>query len=997
MNEPERQLMSILGEAVEYRSPEERAAFLERACACDAGLRARVNALLRAYEAAGSFLEGTAPAREPVATVDELIGERPGTVIGPYKLLEPIGEGGFGVVFMAEQQQPLRRKVALKVLKPGMDSAQVIARFEAERQALALMDHPHIATVHDAGATASGRPYFVMELVKGLPITDFCDQSQFTPTERLELFVAVCQAVQHAHQKGVIHRDLKPSNVLVTLQDGAALVKVIDFGIAKALGQQLTDKTVFTGFAQMIGTPLYMSPEQAALSNVDVDTRSDVYSLGVLLYELLTGTTPFTKERLQEAGYDEMRRIIREEEPPRPSTRISTQGPEATAVSTQRKSDPKRLSRLLRGELDWMVMKALEKNRNRRYETASAFAADVLRYLNDEAVLACPPSAWYRLRKLVRRHRGPVLAAGVVVALLVGGIIGTTLGLVRAVTAEGDATAQRLRAEGERDAKEEALARAEANAKRAVAAQRRTREVLDAMLQDLIEQHLLGKQVRPGRYEKAFLRKVQRFYEELSQAEGDTLRAGLDRAVGLHHLGTVRFCLGELKEAEAAYRASLVLSRHLVADFPRVALPRQGLAGILISLGRLLRETGRTDEPEKLYREALALSRALADEFPTNAAYRYNLAEWHNNLGSLLAETHRPGDAEPVFRQGLALYQRLISDLGGLAKYRHGLARTQHNLGTLHYHMGRFRDAEGAFRAALAIQHKLVAELTDVPEYCQELARSHNNLSGPLKKLGRLAEAEAANREALVLFRQLAADFPAVPAYRLDLANCQVIRGGLLANSSRPKEAEAAYGEALAIVQKLAADYPTVADYANSVAGTLANLSYLHTDAKDYVEARKLLEQARPYHRRALAASPTNGVYREFFRNNRETMCEVLAGLGEHDAAAREAEELARLSYQPPRDLYNAGCILARCATLAAKDSKLTQMKRRELAGRYADQAMDRLRQAGRAGFKDVAQLKKDADLDPLRGREDFRKLVRELEKSQRKDPKDDNGPGQSP
>jgi WD40 repeat protein/serine/threonine protein kinase len=396
--------------ALELRCPDERREYLDRACASDTVLRAEVESLLDAGARAGSFLESPAPAPQLVATVDEPhIAERPDTLMGPYKLLEQIGEGGFGVVFLAEQTQPVRRKVALKVLKAGMDTRQVVARFEAERQALALMDHPNIARVLDGGQTSSGRPYFVMDLVRGLPITEYCDQARLTPRERLELFVHLCQAVQHAHQKGIIHRDLKPSNVLVTLHDGTPLVKVIDFGIAKALGQSLTDKTLFTGFAQMVGTPLYMSPEQAALSNADVDTRSDIYSLGVLLYELLTGTTPFDKERLKEAGYDELRRIIREEEPPRPSTRITTLGQAATTLSTQRKSDPKRLSQLCRGELDWIVMKALEKDRNRRYESASAFAADVQRYLNDEPVLACPPSAWYRFGKFARRNKASLV------------------------------------------------------------------------------------------------------------------------------------------------------------------------------------------------------------------------------------------------------------------------------------------------------------------------------------------------------------------------------------------------------------------------------------------------------------------------------------------------------------------------------------------------------------------------------------------------------------
>jgi serine/threonine protein kinase/WD40 repeat protein len=413
----------------------QRSAYLDEACSNQPELRRRVEALLHRCAEAQGPLDRRVPS--PVVTTDEPIAERPGTIIGTYKLLEQIGEGGFGIVFMAEQQAPIRRKVALKVLKPGMDSRQVIARLEAERQALALMDHPNIARVLEAGQTASGRPYFVMELVRGVPINEFCDQSQLTPKERLELFIHVCQAVQHAHQKGIIHRDIKPTNVLVTMLGGAALVKVIDFGIAKALGQQLTDKTLFTGFAQMIGTPLYMAPEQAVLSSVDVDTRSDIYSLGVLLYELLTGTTPFDKERFKQVGYDEIRRIIREEEPLRPSKRISTLGKAATTISTQRRSDPKRLSQLLRGELDWIVMKALEKDRARRYETASGFASDVQRCLHDEPVQACPPSGWYRFRKFARRNKPGLVTAGIVALAMVLGTAIATSQAIRATQAEG--------------------------------------------------------------------------------------------------------------------------------------------------------------------------------------------------------------------------------------------------------------------------------------------------------------------------------------------------------------------------------------------------------------------------------------------------------------------------------------------------------------------------------------------------------------------------------
>jgi serine/threonine protein kinase len=404
---------------------EAREAYLLQVCGEDAAIKRRVRALLKAYQESASFLES--PAASLVAALDEPMRERPGTVIGPYKLLEQIGEGGMGLVFMAEQSRPVRRRVALKVIKPGMDTRQVVVRFEAERQALALMDHPHIAHVLDGGATASCRPYFVMELVRGVSITDFCDQRRFTMRQRLELFVTVCQAVQHAHQKGIIHRDLKPSNVLVTLHDTVAVPKVIDFGIAKATTQPLTERTLFTNFAQMLGTPLYMSPEQAEMNGLDVDTRSDVYALGALLYELLTGTTPFESQTLKKVGLDEMRRMIREKEPPTPSQRLNTLDAQAcSTVSEHRGVDGRRLGQLLRGEVDWIVMKALEKDRERRDESVSAFAADVNRYLNDEAVAACPPSAVYRLRKYARRNRRLIIPAAVVTIVLTGATVVST-------------------------------------------------------------------------------------------------------------------------------------------------------------------------------------------------------------------------------------------------------------------------------------------------------------------------------------------------------------------------------------------------------------------------------------------------------------------------------------------------------------------------------------------------------------------------------------------
>lgn len=420
----------IFQQAIDGKTPAEREAFVASACGTDGVLFAKVQGLLKAHDDASQFLEK--PLFVSAPTVEQPLYERPGTQIGPYKLLQQIGEGGMGIVFMAEQTQPVQRKVALKIIRPGMDSRQVIARFEAERQALAMMDHVNIARVFDGGTTESGRPYFVMELINGVPITKYCDDNHLTPRERLELFVPVCQAIQHAHQKGIIHRDIKPSNVLVTLYDGKPVPKVIDFGVAKATEQKLTERTLFTNFGTMVGTLEYMSPEQADSNALGIDTRSDIYSLGVLLYELLTGSTPLTRKQFKEAANFEILRMIKEDEPQKPSTRLSESGDALASISAQRKMEPAKLSKLVRGELDWIVMKTLEKDRNRRYETANGLAVDLLRYLNDEAVLACPPSRGYRLGKFVRKNRGAVVAATVVFVSLVGGIVGTTAGLFEA-------------------------------------------------------------------------------------------------------------------------------------------------------------------------------------------------------------------------------------------------------------------------------------------------------------------------------------------------------------------------------------------------------------------------------------------------------------------------------------------------------------------------------------------------------------------------------------
>ncbi len=675
-----------------------RAAFLDRSCAGDAPMRAEIEALLAAHEAP-AVLAASTVAAPPIETE--------GSRIGPYKLLQLIGEGGFGSVFMAEQTAPVHRRVALKIVKLGMDTRQVVARFDAERQALAMMDHPNIAKVFDAGATTSGRPYFVMELVRGSRITQYCDDNNLSPTARLELFVLVCNAVQHAHQKGVIHRDLKPSNILVTVSDGRPIPKVIDFGIAKATGARLTEMTLFTEHRQLIGTPAYMSPEQADTDSADIDTRTDIYSLGVLLYEILTGSTPFETRDLLRAGYAEIQRIIRETEPQKPSTRLSSLKDSLASVAAHRSTEPARLGAAVRGDLDWIVMKCLDKDRARRYETAHGLAADLQRHLAGEPVVAAPPGVAYRFRKFVRRNKGTVAAGGLVAAALLLGMVGTTWGMLRAQHQKNQALLARAAEEHERT-----LAQAAAHRTQVIndfvistlqssdpnARGRQDILVIDAMhqaiaglddgaftddpqteaqLRSTISRILTGnghpdealplvekalktlEQLHPGDDPDvlktlgqlanvlAFLGRDAAPVNQRALDMGRRLYPGdhLQVVTALHGLGVARMTAGHLKEADELFQQALDMNRRLEQG------DHNDTADILEALGTINDNLGKLKEAEAYFQQCLEMRRRLlGPEHPSTANSLTGLADVYRKLG-------REEEAQVMFRQVLPIYR----------------------------------------------------------------------------------------------------------------------------------------------------------------------------------------------------------------------------------------------------------------------------------------------------------------------------------------------------
>lgn len=826
-----------------------------------------------------------------VTPVDELpqIEFRPGSLIqGRYKLVRAIGEGGMGTVWIAEQFEPVRRQVAIKLIKAGRNSAQVVARFEAERQALAVMDHPNIARILDGGSIASsGVPFFVMELVKGVPITKYCDQNRMTLSQRIELFVPVCEAIQHAHQKGIIHRDIKPSNILVSEVNGRPAPKVIDFGVAKALGMALTDKTLDTVVGAVVGTPQYMSPEQADPHFPDIDTRSDVYSLGVLLYELLTGAPPFDAKQLGRAAILEILRIIREVDPPTPSSKLSTDEG-LPSISANRNVEPARLTKMVRGELDWIVMKTLEKDRSRRYESASRLAEDLRRFLVGEQISAAPPSRWYRWQKFVRRNRVMVTAIGVV-------IVGLSLALMIAVVSRNQAIEAASQAELAREEEAEQRTLAE-KAKEDEAIQRQMAEAatsqaiaaLQSFSDEFIERRFMS-QTYLSPADRDLLNKALQQWEAFAGVQGSSLQAMKVQAEGLFRVAKLRQLLGE-PGVDAGYRESVRLLNLAISSAPQNVELQHSLADVAVALGKSLLLSGDSEQAIKYadlglqaaqaarkLEDSVAIQRSEANAENARAvilrvlkkrdealgAYRsaksileaiYNdqekldgseeiLANVCNNSGNLLVELGRFPEAEQEYRQGLAIRQRLVAELPNDPELLSGVGLSWYGLGDLAYRLGDLPLALTHYRSALDVYRQVVDRFPQNPDYWAKLANVLRNVSAMESRSNQMELAVKSMRDAVEVRSTLYERFPTYPKAASDLASDTLILAKRLDENEQKDGAWQEYERAVEILRKVVAeDKADVADR-SALATTLVNAGMAAHGRKQTTQADQLMQE----------------------------------------------------------------------------------------------------------------------------------------------------------
>jgi eukaryotic-like serine/threonine-protein kinase len=959
--------------------------------------------------------------------------DRPGgsgvgqVIAGRYTLLEVLGEGGMGTVYRAGQTQPVKRQVALKLIKVGMDSRAVLARFDAERQALALMDHPNIARVYDGGSTGAGQPFFVMELVSGEPITEYCDRLRLPVRARLELFVAVCQAVQHAHQKGIIHRDLKPSNVLVTEVDGRPTPKVIDFGVAKATEFSLTDQSLADTGA-IVGTPTYMSPEQADPSSMDIDTRTDVYALGVILYELLAGSPPIDAKQFKRGAILEMLRMVREVDPPRPSTKVSTSDA-LPSISANRDIEPAHLKQALQGDLDWIVMMALEKDRTRRYETANGFAADIQRHLAYEPVVAAPPSRGYRLRKFVRKHRGAVIAASLVLVALLGGLAAVAAvqtvanaRLAASLVRETNANAALNEANGQLTKSRAAVQARYELATDAIKTfhtgvsedfllkEEKFKDLRNRLLQSASDFYgklgaLLGKETnlasrralaqanfelsyltnQVGRKEDALAahRQVLAARLALAAEPGADIETRVDVGRSLTAVAWLLSEAGKTDEAEATYRKAETLLADLARSSPSIQAARAALAYCRTEMGLLRYNTGKFVDSLVSYRLARDDQEALADAPGASKEARLDLALTILGTGRLLSQSGKQSEAEAEFRKAIALLQRLADDYPAVTQFRSDLASCLNNLGLLLNDMGRRSESEAEFRKAIALMQKLADDNPAVTWFRYLLAVTRHNLTLPLS--GKPSEQEAEFRKAIALEQKLADDNPAVIIFRMALANSHKSLAYLLLMMGKLTEAEAEYRAAITIFGKVVDDDPKVlfhrflfARALNDLGGFLLKLGRPAQALDAHGRAFTLFEQL-------IKENPAEMDYPPNRIQSLVGRGRARRALGDPAGAAADVQQALRLSERLPLEGYVALSIawapaaLAHAALAGLAGQAGTGMSAAE-GKAHADQAMALLRKDFEAGFGEINWYRTEGAFDSLREREDFKKLLTELE-----------------
>lgn len=926
-----------------------------------------------------------------------------GSVIaGKYRLVELIGQGGMGAVYLAQQTEPVRREVAVKLIRTGADSASVLARFDAERQALALMEHPHIARVYDGGTTPMGMPFFVMELVRGIPLTAYCDQHRLDVKARLELFVSVCQAVQHAHQKGIIHRDLKPGNVLVTEVDGKPVPKVIDFGLAKATEQSLTDMS-FEDTGLIVGTATYMSPEQADPTTLDIDTRTDVYALGVMLYELLAGLPPIDAGQFKRGAVLEILRMVREVEPPRPSTRLSSAGA-LPSIAANRNIEPGHLQRILRGELDWVVMKALEKDRSRRYETVNGLARDVQRYLADEVVEARPPSSVYRLRKFVRRHRGQVIAASLVLLALVGGIVGTTLGLIEARMQRDAADKARAKAVAETEAKEVARREEEAQRRIAEQANQQAVEALKSFTDSLMTQ-VLGNKEQLSENEKAILRNAQKQWEVFAQSKGDTALAREIRAEGAAELAIIQYRLGMNVEAEANDRAALALRKKLAAEFPEVP-HYQFLVGMSHqNLGASLRGNGNRAEAEENFGRAVAAFGLLAAKFPKEAKYSERQSRSLVSLGNATRAREDWKAAEKHYRAALVIQKKLAKENPQAATYRDAQADSHWGLAFTLKRAGNRTESEEEYRQAVALKESLAAELPAEGTFRHQAANLRRELGVFLYDGGQDEAGARLFPKALETLDQLAAEFPSMPIYQSDLARCRRDYGKVLGYLQKPVEAVEQFQQAVTLGEKLVRENPTVLPYKADLGLCYFYFADLLRDGDNPAQSLEWYDKAISTLAATYAQDRSVYLTKSALFKCHAGLAEAYGRLGKHTEAVQEWDKAMEMGSANPQPMYRGQRAYARAKAgqFPAAIAELTELTKSDpqdpvhwyklacvysLASvadaakkeEYTMLALQQLQGAVTAGYKNHARMGTDEDLAPLHGREEFKKMIRELE-----------------